>query len=77
TIPSVARVTRDEVSGLYDTYIKNNCLEDSTLHRVSSFAFGTVFQTAFFLSFLNPETSSRVTLAALGIGFQPNLRNRK
>ena len=25
------------------------------------------------LTFLIPETSSRVTLAALGIGFQPNL----
>ena len=34
---------------------------------------GTVFQTAFLTTCYNPETSSRVTLAALGIGFQPNL----
>ena len=34
---------------------------------------GTVFQTAFLTTFYNPETSSRVTLASLGIGFQPNL----
>ena len=35
--------------------------------------FGTVFQTALFCYSLYPETSSRVTLAALGIGFQPKL----
>ncbi|MDD6536254.1 MAG: hypothetical protein PUF36_04790 [Prevotella sp.] len=34
---------------------------------------GTVFQTVVCKSFYYPETSSRVTLAALGIGFQPNL----
>ena len=34
---------------------------------------GTVFQTAVTISHGNPETSSRVTLASLGIGFQPNL----
>ena len=34
---------------------------------------GTVFQTAVLFIFINPETSSRVTLALLGIGFQPNL----
>ena len=34
---------------------------------------GTVFQTAVTICHGNPETSSRVTLAALGIGFQPNL----
>ena len=34
---------------------------------------GTVFQTAFLTTCYNPETSSRVTLASLGIGFQPNL----
>ena len=33
---------------------------------------GTVFQTAFLTTCYNPETSSRVTLASLGIGFQPN-----
>ncbi|MDY4843608.1 MAG: hypothetical protein SO154_06005 [Prevotella sp.] len=36
---------------------------------------GTVFQTAVTICSTNPETSSRVTLAALGIGFQPNLRS--
>ncbi|MDY4991006.1 MAG: hypothetical protein SO071_07555 [Prevotella sp.] len=34
---------------------------------------GTVFQTAVPLCFINPETSSRVTLASLGIVFQTNL----
>ena len=34
---------------------------------------GTVFQTAFLTTCYNPETSSRVTLASRGIGFQPNL----
>ena len=34
---------------------------------------GTVFQTAPSLFHVIPETSSRVTLATLGIGFQPNL----
>ena len=33
---------------------------------------GTVFQTAVTICSINPETSSRVTLVALGIGFQPN-----
>ena len=34
---------------------------------------GTVFQTAVTICSINPETSSRVTLASLGIGFQPKL----
>ena len=34
---------------------------------------GTVFQTVTIIYFINPETSSRVTLATLGIGFQPKL----
>ena len=34
---------------------------------------GTVFQTALFSLVINPETSSRVTLAALGIVFQTAL----
>ncbi|MCI7496070.1 MAG: hypothetical protein MSA80_01640 [Prevotella sp.] len=34
---------------------------------------GTVFQTAVLSMVINPETASRVTLALLGIGFQPNL----
>ena len=36
---------------------------------------GTVFQTAFLTTCYNPETSSRVTLAALGTGFQRDLRS--
>ena len=35
--------------------------------------FGTVFQTAVLLCFMNPETSSRVTLASLGTVFQTDL----
>ncbi|MDD6993808.1 MAG: hypothetical protein SOW57_01265 [Prevotella sp.] len=31
---------------------------------------GTVFQTATTIYFINPETSSRVTLASLGTVFQ-------
>ena len=53
-IPSAARVTRDEVSGIRKVM-------------------GTVFQTAVPPCFINPETSSRVTLALLGIVFQTNL----
>ena len=34
---------------------------------------GTVFQTALFSLVINPETSSRVTLALLGIVFQTKL----
>ena len=35
--------------------------------------FGTVFQTAVLLCFMNPETSYRVTLASLGTVFQTDL----
>ena len=55
-IPSVARVTRDEVSGLKQR--KGSCLEDSTLpvyaHRIF-LCFGTVFQTAFLLFFISRD----------------------
>ena len=34
---------------------------------------GTVFQTVTIIYFINPETSYRVTLAMLAIGFQPKL----
>ncbi|MDD6535449.1 MAG: hypothetical protein PUF36_00610, partial [Prevotella sp.] len=34
---------------------------------------GTVFQTAVLSMVINPETASRVTLALLGTGFQPDL----
>ena len=34
---------------------------------------GTVFQTAALFLDINPETSSRVTLASLGIAFQADL----
>ena len=43
------------------------------LTRMLRLCGGTVFQTAVTISHGNPETSSRVTLASLGIGFQPNL----
>ena len=73
-IPSVARVTRDEVSGLKQR--RGSCLEDSTLlvyaHRIF-FIFWYCLPDSFFCYSLYPETSSRVTLAALGIGFQPKL----
>ena len=44
----------------------------SNWHRCFA-RWGTVFQTAVTICHGNPETSSRVTLASLGIGFQPNL----
>ena len=49
-------------------------MEDSTKStRIYSMQ-GTVFQTADFLYVsYSPETASRVTLASLCIGFQPNL----
>ena len=40
--------------GIYDTN-KDGCLEDSTLHWVYSYAFGTVFQTAFLYHFIIPR----------------------
>ena len=43
------------------------------LSVVGIWLIGTVFQTALLYLFFTPETSSRVTLASLGIGFQPNL----
>ena len=76
-IPSAARVTRDEVSGLE---IRRNELSgrqyliDNALSHFDVFVcFGTVFQTAVPLCFIYPETPSRVTLATLGIVFQTNL----
>ena len=76
-IPSAARVTRDEVSGLE---IRRNELSgrqyliDNALTHLDVFVcLGTVFQTAVSLCFIYPETSSRVTLASLGIVFQTNL----
>ena len=73
-IPSVARVTRDEVSGLKQR--KGSCLEDSTLpvyaHRIF-YMFWYCLPDSSFCYSLYPETSSRVTLASLGIGFQTKL----
>ena len=43
---------------------------ESGLTRMLRSLGGTVFQTAVTISHGNPETSSRVTLASLGIGFQ-------
>ena len=74
TIPSAARVTRDEVSGLKQR--RGSCLEDSTLpvyaHRIF-YMFWYCLPDSSFCYSLYPETSSRVTLATLGIGFQPKL----
>ena len=41
--------------------------------RRVSISYGVLSSRQLSLTFLIPETSSRVTLAALGIGFQPNL----
>ena len=43
-------------------------------NKKERFCLGTVFQTGIGIYFFNPETSSRVTLASLGIGFQPKLK---
>ena len=76
-IPSVARVTRDEVSGLEirrKELSGRQYLIDNSLSYFDVFAcFGTVFQTVVSLCFKYPETSSRVTLASLGVVFQTNL----
>ena len=45
------------LSQLISFFVDNECL-------------GTVFQTAALFMFINPETSSRVTLATLGTVFQ-------
>ena len=72
-IQSEARVTRDAVSGLYDTYRKSAvwktvpCIEYILVLLVLS------SRQLSFYHFYNPETASRVTLASLGIGFQTNL----
>ena len=53
-----------------------SCLEDSTLpvyaHRIF-YMFWYCLPDSSFCYSLYPETSSRVTLATLGIGFQPKL----
>ena len=65
-IPSEARVTRDEVSG----YMKTQKKLSGRQYLIDLFLFGTVFQTAVNHFFIHPETTSRVTLASLGIVFQ-------
>ena len=47
--------------GIYDTN-KNGCLEDSTLHWVDTYAFGTVFQTAFFFLLKSRDFVRRLLL---------------
>ena len=71
-IPSEARVTRDEVSG----YMKTQKKLPGRQYLIDLFLFGTVFQTAVNHFFILPETTSRVTLASLGIVFQTKLRQR-
>ncbi|MCI6370578.1 MAG: hypothetical protein MR819_06220 [Prevotella sp.] len=46
---------------------------ESGLTRMLRSVGGTVFQTAVLSLVINPETASRVTLALLGTGFQPDL----
>ena len=73
-IPSAARVTRDEVSGLKQR--RGELSGRQYLAGVCSshfFMFWYCLPDSFFCYSLYPETSSRVTLAALGIGFQPKL----
>ena len=66
------RVTRDEVSG----YMKTQKKLSGRQYLIDLFLFGTVFQTAVNHFFIHPETTSRVTLASLGIVFQTKLRQR-
>ena len=73
-IPSAARVTRDEVSGLKQR--RGELSGRQYLAGVCSshfFMFWYCLPDSFFCYSLYPETSSQVTLAALGIGFQPKL----
>ena len=81
-IPSVARVTRDEVSGLKQR--RGSCLEDSTLlvyaHRIF-LCFGTVFQTAFFVILYIPRLrpgllSLRSVLASSQSYLQPTTKHQ-
>ena len=97
-IPSVARVTRDEVSGLlkeievmlsgrqyqlwyYPLYPINPCSFNLSFFRTRIYQIDTdasimwryCLPDSSSLHGYNPETSSQVTLAPLGIGFQPNL----
>ena len=77
TIPSAARVTRDEVSGCMKqrgtTVWKTVPKHTKTSKWLSALSIRYCLPDSSFLLVLNPETSSRVTLATLGIGFQPNL----
>ena len=72
-IPSAARVTRDEVSGFKNDKKKAvwktvpKAKEDTLCKVLSS------RQLFFMYVSYNPETSSRVTLATLGIVFQTKL----
>ena len=76
-IPSAARVTRDEVSGLRirrkELSGRQYLIDNALTHLDVFVCFGTVFQTAVPPCIIYPETSSRVTLASLGIVFQTNL----
>ena len=74
---SLLHISRDEVSGLEirrKELSGRQYLIDNALSYFDVFAcFGTVFQTVVSLCFIYPETSSRVTLASLGVVFQTNL----
>ena len=69
TIPSEARVTRDVVSGWIKKWL--TAVWKTVPKRNKSIRY--CLPGSFFCVFIYPEISSRVTLASLGIGFQPNL----
>ena len=69
TVPSEARVTRDVVSGWIKKWL--TAVWKTVPKRNKSIRY--CLPDSFFCVFLYPETSFRVTLTSLGIGFQPNL----
>ncbi len=68
TIPSKARVTRDKVSGGYRLKRKLSGRQ----YLIYAWIRYCLPDSCIYV-FLYPETLSRVTLASLGIGFQPKL----
>ena len=68
TVPSEARVTRDKVSGGYRLKRKLSGRQ----YLIYAWIRYCLPDSCIYV-FLYPETLSRVTLASLGIGFQPKL----
>ena len=77
-VPSTARVTRDGVSGIMKVqfqlsgrqYLNAQRIRKEPLLHICSMRY--CLPDSSFFRVCNPETLSRVTLALLGIGFQPN-----